>query len=327
MALLTSDAIDSGNGETIHNRPQFLPGDRLLLTVLSKSPESPQFGVVDLKTGTRRIVARGGNNGQYVASGHLTFIRQDTLFAVPFDLDRLTTTGPEVPLIEGISTLSPPGTADYTVSQTGTLHYMESRIGGTLLSWASRSGVLQSIPGLAAREHRVGGRLSPDGRRMVTEVVTGDSADLWMIDLQRGVETRLTFGGANEDPVWTPDGRAIVFSMQRNDKPGIYSISGDGGRPELFASRGGHGRHRFHRWRKSSLHAGRRRTEPAPRDGPALERPTRTPHPLREIEAGGFAGAVLAGRQMGRADVHGDRHARRVSRAIPRWRCEGAGLD
>ena len=279
--------IDTGNGETIHNRPQFLPGDRLLFTVISNSPESPHFGVLDLKTGTRRIVARGGNNGQYVASGHLTFVRQGTLFAVPFDLDRLITTGPEVPLIEGISTLGPPGTADYTVSQTGTLLYMESRIGGTLLSWASRSGVLQSIPGLAAREHRVGGRLSPDGRRMVTEVVTGGAADLWMIDLQRGVETRLTFGGASEDPVWTPDGRAIVFGMQRNDKPGIYSISGDGGRPELlFASErparptsvSPDGANLL--YTEAGVAPSRPRVMVLPLKGPA-----RTPHPLREIEA------------------------------------------
>jgi len=280
--------IDSANGETIHNHPQFLPrGDRLLFTVLSKSAESPHFAVLDLKTGTRRIVARGGSNGQYVASGHLTFVRQGTLFAVPFDLARSTTTGPEVPLIEGISTLGPPGTADYAVSQTGTLLYMESRISGTLLSWASRDGVLQSIPGLAARDGRVGGRLSPDGTRMVSAVVSDGGADLWMIDLQRGVETRLTFGGDNDDPVWTPDGRTILFSVRRTGKPGVYSMAADGGRTELlFASEGIP--------RPTSIspdganllytQAGLAPTRPRVMVLP-LKGPSHTPHPLREIAA------------------------------------------
>ena len=279
--------VDTGSGETIHNRPQFLPGDRLLFTVISKSPESPQFAVLDLKSGTRRIVARGGSNGRYVPSGHLTFVREGTLFAVPFDLDRLVTTGPEVPLIEGISTLGPPGTADYTVAQSGTLLYMESRISGTLLSWANRSGVSQSIPALAPREHRVAGRLSPDGRRMVTSVVTGSAADLWMIDLQRGVETRLTFSDSNEDPVWTPDGRTVVFALRRSARPGIYSMPADGGRAELLFASDSPGRPTSISKDGATLlytEVGGPSSRPRVMVLPLRGSP-RTPHPLREIDA------------------------------------------
>ena len=80
--------------------------------------------------------ASPGAQAQFSRAEDAVKYRQGTLFAVPFDLDRLVTTGPEVPLIEGISTLGPPGTADYTVAQTGMLLYMESRISGTLFSWA-----------------------------------------------------------------------------------------------------------------------------------------------------------------------------------------------
>ena len=278
--------VDTGSGETIHNRPQFLPGDRLLFTVISKSPGSPHFAVLDLKSGTRRIVARGGNNGRYLPSGHLTFVRQGTLFAVPFDLDRLVTTGPEVPLIEGISTLGPPGTADYAVAKTGMLLYMESRISGTQFSWANRSGVSQPIAALAPRDARVGGRLSPDGRRMITAVVGASAADLWMIDLQRGVETRLTFSDSNEDPIWTPDGRTIVFAVRRNARPGIYSMPADGGRAKLLFASDSARPTSISRdgatllYTEADAKSGRPRVMILPLGGSP-----RTPHPLREIDA------------------------------------------
>ncbi len=279
--------IDTGSGETIHNRPQFLPGNRLLFTVISKSPESPQFAVLDLKRGTRRIVARGGFNGRYLPSGHLTFVRQGTLFAVPFDLDRLVATGPEVPLIEGISTLGPPGTADYAVSKTGMLLYMESGINGTLFSWANRSGASQTIAALVPREGRVGGRLSPDGRRMITSVVAANVADLWMIDLERGVETRLTFSGSNEDPVWTPDGRTIVFALRRSARPGIYSMLAEGGRAELlFASDSSARPTSISRDGATLLYTevGAPPSRPRVMVWP-LRGTQRTPHPLRESDA------------------------------------------
>ena len=203
-------AIDSNKGEIAHLRPQFLPGgDRLLFTVDSNTPDSPQFAVLEMKTGTYRVLTRGGNNGRYVPSGHLTFAREGTLFAVPFDVARLTPTGSEVSLVEGISTLGPPGTADYAVSSTGTLVYMESRGGGSPIQWAGRKGTLQRIPGQLCRSWS-SGRLSPDGRRLAAGVIAGRDFDLWLVDLDRGIETRLTFGGFNLNPVWTPDGRRIV---------------------------------------------------------------------------------------------------------------------
>ena len=59
--------LDAAKGEKSHTRPQFLPDGRsLLFTVASNSPESPEFAVLDLKSGVYRVVARGGDNGRYV---------------------------------------------------------------------------------------------------------------------------------------------------------------------------------------------------------------------------------------------------------------------
>ena len=53
--------------------------------------------------------------------------------------------------------------------------------------------------------------LSPDGRRLALEILDGSNRDIWVQDLERDTATRLTFGGKEFDPIWTPDGRSIVF--------------------------------------------------------------------------------------------------------------------
>ena len=73
-------------------------------------------------------------------SGHLVFVRDRTLFAVPFDLSRMEVAGSEVPVVENVSILGPAGTADYSVSRGGLLAYFsEEGAQGTTLAWADRT--------------------------------------------------------------------------------------------------------------------------------------------------------------------------------------------
>jgi len=231
----TITTIDTGKGETFHSRPQFLPGGRyLLFTLASAAGESPQFAVLDLKNGGYRAIAKGGDNGRYAPTGHLTFVREGTLFAVPFDLDKLTVTGPEVPVAEGVSTVGPAGTGDYSFSDTGLLVYSEAQTAqGTLLMWMDRQGKPQPIPGQVRRQWATG-RLSPDGQRIANGIRNGKDNDIWVLDLARGTPTRLSFGGQNDFPIWTPDGKRVVYGGTKDGKPGIYSVPADGSsQPEL----------------------------------------------------------------------------------------------
>jgi eukaryotic-like serine/threonine-protein kinase len=228
--------LDEAKGETAHIRPQFLPGGReLLFTVVSRSPDSPQFAVLDLQKGTYRIVAKGGDNGRYVDAGYLTYGRNGTLFALPFDLATLSAAGSEAPVVQGISAIGPTGTADYAVSANGVLAYSETLAqGGTSIAWADRKGAPTPIPGDMRRQWGTG-RLSPDGRRLANGVIGDQGTDLWVVDLTRGTATRLTFGGTNDLPVWMPDGRALIYSGAANGKAGLYRVLADGtGKPELL---------------------------------------------------------------------------------------------
>ncbi len=223
----TLTTIDGGKGETAHTRPQFLPGGRqVLFTVASR--EGSQFAVLDLDASKYRTVAKGGDNGRYVASGHLAYLRGSTIFAVPFDLDRLEATGGEVPVVENVSTFGPVGTADYAVSRDGLLAYFIDKQGqGTTLAWADRKGTTTVLPG-QSRQQWGTGRLSPDGTRVANGIQNdkGDY-DIWTFDTERGTLTRLTFGGTNDLPVWTPDGRQVFYSGTVDGKSGIYSVPSD----------------------------------------------------------------------------------------------------
>ncbi len=228
--------VNKDKGETGHIRPQFLPGRRqLLFTVVYASADS-QFAVLDLKKGGYQTVAKSGDNGRYAESGHLLRMRAGTLFALPFDLDRLKPAGPEAPVIEGVSAIGPiAGTADYDVSQAGLLVYSESLSqGGTTITWRDRHGAESPLAGQTSRAWGTGS-LSPDGRRMANAIIADKDSDIWVVELARGTPTRLTFGGANDHPIWTPDGRTIAYSGNKDGKAGLYKVPADGsGQPQLI---------------------------------------------------------------------------------------------
>jgi serine/threonine protein kinase/Tol biopolymer transport system component len=229
----TLTTVDPAKKEASHVRPQFLPGGRQLLFTITQTntTDSPQFAVLDLGKGTYRTVAKGGVNGRYVASGHLTYVRGATLFVLPFDLQRLAVTGTEVPVVEGVSTLGPDGTGDYSVTDAGLLAYFasDSTTQGTMLAWANRKGATELLPG-QSRQLWGTGRLSPDGRRVASGIRSekNGTADIWILDVQRGTPTRVTFDGGDDLPVWTPDGTRVVYASRHGDKSGLYSVAADG---------------------------------------------------------------------------------------------------
>ncbi len=236
-ARLTS--VDQAQGELSHRRPQFLPGGtHLLFTVQRKgTDDEPQFAVLDLAARTYRTVARGGTNGRYVMSGHLAYVRGGTLFAVPFDLKTMDVRGTEVPVVEKISQVGPADTADFAVSDDGLLAYFSAAgtAYGTTLAWASRDGVVKSLPG-ASTTHWGTGRLSPDGRFVANGISDAKGGrDMWIFDVERGTATRVTFGGTHDRPAWTRDSRRIFFTGVVGGKTSIYRAPIDGSaKPEAL---------------------------------------------------------------------------------------------
>jgi Tol biopolymer transport system component len=147
---------------------------------------------------------------------------------MPFNLDRLDVAGGEVPVVENVSTFGPNGTADYSVSADGLLAYFSTAEGqGTTLAWSDRAGVTKPLTG-ASRQFWGTGRLSPEGGRVANGIDSDKGGrDIWTLDVERGTLQRLTFGGRNDFPIWTPNGLRVFFSGTSDGKTGLYSVPAD----------------------------------------------------------------------------------------------------
>ena len=144
--------------------------------------------VQPLPDGPRKIVQRGGFYGRYLPSGHLVYIHDGTLFAAPFDLDRLELTGPPAVALEGVASNSITGGAQFSVSASGTLVYLPGPMkgAGIPIDWMNPDG--QTSPLRATRANWFNPRFSPDGRRLAMEILEGQS-DIWIYESERDVLT------------------------------------------------------------------------------------------------------------------------------------------
>ena len=231
-------------GEVGHASPTSLPNGRaVLFHTFAGNLDTAQVAVYDFETEQRTNLLLG-TKPAFSPTGHLIFWRDGSLWAVPFDPDRLEVEGDPVAVVEGVS-----GDRDgaYALADNGTLVYLPTGGGAaptSTLGWVDRNGqmttpVVEGV-GLAMP------RLSPDGSRVVFRRLSesGDE-DLWVRDLERGSETKLTeTGGPNQYPVWTPDGRTVSFGRGLLDRelfsrPADLSREADMIRPTEGASNPG----------------------------------------------------------------------------------------
>ena len=143
--------------------------------------------------------------------------------------------GGPAPVVSGVSRTAFSGAANFDVSRDGSLVYLAGPGGGErTLVWVHRDGREEAIDAEPARYTEA--RVAPDGRTAV--VSRGDQeSDLWIWDFERETMNRLTFGAAVEQhPVWTPDGRSIIFASNRMSGREMFRTVGrcDGGRGPSF---------------------------------------------------------------------------------------------
>ena len=205
-------------GEANQRWPQMLPGGKAVLYTAAVSAGS--YGDANISVqlapgGTRKILVRGGFFGHYLSSGHLLYLHDGTLFAVPFDLDRLELTGQAVPVLERVATNTTVGAADFDVSNAGTLVYVNGALFTSALpmTWLSRDHKTAALR--AAPSDWSNPRFSPDGRQLAMDLAGPPQQDVWLYSWERDAASRLTVDPGNHAyPLWTPDGRRLVFRAQ-----------------------------------------------------------------------------------------------------------------
>ncbi len=236
---------DPNVADSSHRWPHALPdGEHFLYLVWSNDSEAliKHGGVylasIDGSSEPRRIVS-DTSSVNYTSSGHLLVMQESNLVAIPFDMDRLETTGDALIVADGVLLNRNNGHAAFSASANGTLVFARGL--GSLPSssyfWADRAGELTDTPVKpgAMFSHI---RLSPDATKAVTTCPgpTGDP-EVFVLDLVRGVRARLTPSAPYtfERPIWSPDGERILYVSAKTGTWDLYTRSADGsGQEEPF---------------------------------------------------------------------------------------------
>jgi serine/threonine-protein kinase len=221
--------------------PQMLPDGKSVLFSLRKTSESwdkAQIVMQTIATGERKVLIEGGADGRYLPSGHLVYALSGVLLAVPFDARRGEVTGGPVPIIEGIERTGTgalaSGQAQFSVSTNGTLAYVPGPVkavinsGGQGLALFDRQGGIQLLK-LASGTY-LSPRVSPSGKTIAFEREDDNGeAFIGLYDLAETSATRrLTFGGHDRAPVWSPDGQWIAFQSDREGDAAVFRQRVDG---------------------------------------------------------------------------------------------------
>ena len=233
--------LHNEQGVSFGGWPDFLPGGKAVLFATSNNGNNwtnGQIAVHSVVTTEHRNLIQGGMYPHYALSGHLVYVQGGTLMAVPFDPQRLAITGAAVPIVEGVLQSTVDGDAQYSFSSTGSLVYIPGATQSAQLKlvWVNRNGAEQPIA--APEQAYLNPRISPDGRRVAVGIAEQDR-QVWLYDLSRGTLTRLTFqGNNNSPPFWTPDGKRIIFTSNKEGQRNLFwqLADGSGGLERLATS-------------------------------------------------------------------------------------------
>ena len=220
---------DTSRGES-YLFPHYLPDGKVLLLQI-RSQGMDRLGALTLATGKLTRFEQPGSNPRYVSSGYVVVAtRRGTLLAVPFDASRLEITGSAVPVADGV-VVGPGGGARMGMSRDGAFAYVTGPLVQRELVLVDRAGKARALP--AEPQAYIAPRLSPDGRRIAVEVAEPDfvNSDVWLYDMAQHTRTRLTFDQTGHRPIWTPDGRRIVYSRGQFSQGDLYWIPADGTGP------------------------------------------------------------------------------------------------
>ncbi len=210
--------LDPSQHDT-HRWPYFLPDGKHFLYFAAShqdiSHARDAVYVASLDGKENKLLLRVHSNAAY-ANGLLLYARESTLMAQPFDLRRLQLTGQAQPVAENVETDSAWWHSVFTVSQNGVLAFAPvSPNSKNQLLWFDRSG--KPLGSLAEPGNYRTVRLSPDGQQLAVET-SQPASDLWVFDLRQNTKSQLTFGSStNTMPVWSPDGKFVAFSSDRQN--------------------------------------------------------------------------------------------------------------
>jgi serine/threonine protein kinase len=239
--------LDSSRREISHRWPSFLPDGKhffyISRTATGTSSETDAIYLSSLDSSDRnRLLVHASSNMMFV-SGHLLFLREQTLMAQPFDTGHYELRSEAFPIGENIQYEPNTSKGAFSASNNGVLIYQTgTALGGWRLEWFDRNG--KQMSSITRSGVFFSPSLSPDGKKMAIDISESQSrnTDIWLYELGRDVWTRFTFDpSVDRNPVWSPDGNQILFSSERKGQNDLYRRPASGASSEelLFETKFG----------------------------------------------------------------------------------------
>jgi eukaryotic-like serine/threonine-protein kinase len=221
---------------TSHRWPFFLPDGKhfLYLAINHEVPHAETDGLyfASLNGKENRLLMPLYANAAY-ASGNLLYLRENQLVAQPFDPVKGVFKGEPQRVADGVADDTSTWRSVFSVSDNGILAYVGGGQVESQLAWFDRSGkqlstLGQKVPGFNIMS------LSHKGDRVALSIQSS-TTDIWIMDISRGIRTRLTFGPSqNNNPVWSPDDQWIAYGTLARNGTAIYRRPAGGGAEELL---------------------------------------------------------------------------------------------
>ncbi|MEQ1894290.1 MAG: protein kinase, partial [Planctomycetota bacterium] len=217
-------------GEISHRWPQVLDDGETLLFSIWTGPGPDEQNLVrqSLVDGTRSVLVTGASAPWFLAPGHLLYGRLDVLYAVPWEPDQEGTEH-AVPLALSVSARDEgEGVPAMALSNDGTLVHVPAgpRHRSSRVVWVDRAGKVEPLP-LKERDFQ-SVVLSPDGRQAIVQFEDGKGV-LWLCDVERATLTPFaTTDGSSQAPVWTPDGKRVIYRGTRKGYRNLFWKAADG---------------------------------------------------------------------------------------------------
>ncbi len=223
--------LDTALHESTHRFPWFLPDGKhfLYFARIGNGTDGDAVYVGSLDGEPRKKLLNTRSNAIY-ASGHVLFVREATLVAQAFDADRLELTGNAVPIAEQVRFNQNWNRGSFSASQNGMLIY-EGGVGPAINQLAIFDRTGKNVTIMKGTQSVFEGAFSPDQRKIAFSSIDPNqrNEDIWVYDIARSITTRLTFDpGTETDPVWSPDGKQVVFASDRLKNTLLYVKNSDG---------------------------------------------------------------------------------------------------
>jgi Tol biopolymer transport system component len=200
--------------------PQVLPGAKAVLftAMPTGSPDSGRLEVFSFRDKVRKTLLKGGTFARYLPSGEIVYVNQGTLYAATFDPEQLRITGAPTPVLQNVEYSPVFGFAQFAFSDTGVFMYRRSAARGqSTIQWLTSSG--STSPLLSKSGSYLWPRLSPDGKLLAFCRTESAANGIWSLDTKTNTLTQITSGATMQSsPLWSPDGRLIVFQEDQDLK-------------------------------------------------------------------------------------------------------------